>query len=105
MKCRPGPYNLVVEGKWTGARKLDHREQCCDCGLVHRNDYRAVQKARNTEIEFRCWRDDKATARIRKRKGLVIISNKTTDYETMAQTLRLVQKWMKAGRLPAHTLD
>lgn len=72
--ARPGRYDQVKEGEWTSIDRRDNREQCCDCGLVHKIDYRIVEKngGRN-KIEFRCWRDDKATSSIRKRAGIEII--------------------------------
>jgi hypothetical protein len=38
------------------------REQCCDCGLIHRLDFRIV----DGRIEFRTRRDDRATAAARR---------------------------------------
>ena len=37
-------------------------KQCCDCGLVHRLDFRIV----GGRIEFRTRRDDRATAAARR---------------------------------------
>jgi hypothetical protein len=41
----------------------DIREQCCDCGLIHRLDFRIV----DGRIEFRARRDDRATAAARRK--------------------------------------
>ena len=38
------------------------REQCCDCGLIHRLDFRIV----DGKVEFRTRRDDRATAAARR---------------------------------------
>jgi hypothetical protein len=38
------------------------REQCCECGLIHRLDFRIVDGG----IEFRTRRDDRATAAARR---------------------------------------
>ncbi len=68
-----GPYSAVVEGEWTEMRMRGHREQCCDCGLIHRIDYRILTKGKRRELQFRCWRDDKATGKIRRRAGIVVL--------------------------------
>ena len=38
------------------------REQCCDCGAIHRLDLRIV----DGRVEFRTRRDDRATAAARR---------------------------------------
>ena len=43
-------------------RMQKHREQCCDCGLIHRLDVRIV----DGKVEFRTRRDDRATAAARR---------------------------------------
>jgi hypothetical protein len=49
------------------------REQCCDCGLIHRLDFRifdgrkgARARLRGLQVEFRTRRDDRATAAARR---------------------------------------
>jgi hypothetical protein len=49
------------------------REQCCDCGLIHRLDFRIVDGRNGTRpgvrglrVEFRTRRDDRATAAARR---------------------------------------
>ncbi|MCC6779757.1 MAG: hypothetical protein IT537_24515 [Hyphomicrobiales bacterium] len=70
---RPGPnrrrtkrervrYDVVAYGTWTRPRLRNFREQCCDCGLIHRLDFRIV----DGRIEFRTRRDDRATAAARR---------------------------------------
>ena len=49
----------LSEGQWFRvANRKDHYEVCCDCGLEHRVEYRV----RNGKLEFRAWREDRATA-------------------------------------------
>jgi hypothetical protein len=55
-------YELIAYGAWTRPRRRNFREQCCDCGLVHRLDFRIVRG----RIEFRTRRDDRATAAARR---------------------------------------
>ena len=55
-------YDVIWYGEWTRPRLRDFREQCCDCGLIHRLDFRIV----GGRIEFRTRRDDRATAAARR---------------------------------------
>jgi hypothetical protein len=55
-------YRPIAYGEWTRPRLRDFREQCCDCGLIHRLDFRIV----DGRIEFRTRRDDRATAAARR---------------------------------------
>jgi hypothetical protein len=55
-------YEIVAYGEWTRPRMRDFREQCCDCGLIHRLDFRIV----DGRIEFRTRRDERATAAARR---------------------------------------
>jgi hypothetical protein len=56
-------YRVISYGEWTRPRMRNFREQCCDCGLIHRLDFRIVEGW----IEFRTRRDDRATAAARRR--------------------------------------
>lgn len=56
-------YEVISYGEWTRPRMNNFREQCCDCGLIHRLDFRIV----DGRIEFRTRRDDRATAAARRR--------------------------------------
>jgi hypothetical protein len=35
-------YRTIAYGEWTRPRLRNFREQCCDCGLIHRFDFRLV---------------------------------------------------------------
>ena len=77
-------YDVISYGEWTRPRMTNFREQCCDCGLIHRLDFRIVdgrEGARGTarkdgrrspdaprglRVEFRTRRDDRATAAARR---------------------------------------
>jgi len=69
-------YDVISYGEWTRPRMRDFREQCCDCGLIHRLDFRIVDERRATRsgrpgrrglrVEFRTRRDDRATAAARR---------------------------------------
>jgi hypothetical protein len=53
---------MFAYGQWTRPRMQNFREQCCDCGLIHRLDFRVV----DGRVEFRTRRDDRATAAARR---------------------------------------
>jgi hypothetical protein len=55
-------YDVISYGEWTRPRMRNFREQCCDCGLIHRLDFRIV----DDKVEFRTRRDDRATAAVRR---------------------------------------
>jgi hypothetical protein len=55
-------YDVISYGEWTRPRMKNFREQCCDCGLIHRLDFRIA----NGRIDFRTRRDDRATAAARR---------------------------------------
>jgi hypothetical protein len=55
-------YDVISYGEWTRPRMKDFREQCCDCGLIHRLDFRIV----DGRVEFRTRCDDRATAAARR---------------------------------------
>jgi hypothetical protein len=76
-------YSVIPYGEWIRPRLRNFREQCCDCGLIHRLDFRVVDaraaarggRGRITRssrrspvayIEFRTRRDDRATAAARR---------------------------------------
>ena len=55
-------YDVISYGEWTRPRMANFREQRCDCGLIHRLDFRIV----DGKVEFRTRRDDRATAAARR---------------------------------------
>jgi hypothetical protein len=66
-------YDVISYGEWTRPRMRNFREQCCDCGLIHRLDFRIVDgrtgaraRLRGLQVEFRIRRDDRATAAARR---------------------------------------
>lgn len=55
-------YHHVQWGEWIRVRKRNFKEQCCDCGLVHRLDFRVI----DGNIEIRTRRDERSTSAIRR---------------------------------------
>jgi hypothetical protein len=54
-------YGDLPEGQWERPPK-NYKLACCDCGLVHKMDFRVV----DGKVEFRVYRDERATAAIRR---------------------------------------
>jgi hypothetical protein len=57
-----GPAASGIEGvksAWVAPISRDYTFECCDCGLVHRMDFRIVG---GKQIQFRVDRDNRATA-------------------------------------------
>lgn len=58
-------YYKPEEGEWVEPTRKGHKMACCDCGLVHTMDFRIL----NGKIQFRAYRDNRATAGIRVAAG------------------------------------
>ncbi len=58
-------YVQVTDGEWVQPIRKGYRVTCCDCGLVHRINIRV----RKGKVQFQAFRDNRATARRRKRNG------------------------------------
>lgn len=61
-------YYVQQDGEWFQPCG-NYRMACCDCGLVHRFQFRI----RDGKIQFRAWRDARSTAQ--KRRHLLGASN------------------------------
>ena len=57
----------IIDGSWYRIRGYTHHE-CCDCGLVHREEYRM----NDGHVEWRASRDEKLTAARRKKLGIKV---------------------------------
>jgi transcription initiation factor TFIIIB Brf1 subunit/transcription initiation factor TFIIB len=57
----------IEDGIWYRVRGYTHSE-CCDCALVHKEEYRLV----DGHLEWRASRDDKATNKRRKELGIKV---------------------------------
>jgi hypothetical protein len=58
MTKRRESYYHVTDGEWIRVTKRGYREQCCDCGLVHRLNFRVDSDGR---IFVQTFRDGRAT--------------------------------------------
>lgn len=65
------PYPPVGPGEWVTPKRKGYGLGCCDCGLVHKMEFRLVPSwhGPGVKIQFRAWRDEKATKKLRKRMG------------------------------------
>lgn len=82
-------YPRIVENAdgwsdWIIPQMSDYRMACCDCGLVHRVQFRVhmvtkrnrdgsfhktIVRGRQFGVEMRAGRDNRATANMRRKKG------------------------------------
>lgn len=52
----------TIDGQWRTPTRKNFYRACCDCGLVHREEYRV----RNGRVQYRVWRDEMETGRERR---------------------------------------
>jgi len=67
----PKRYHSPKAGQWVQPIQKGYRMQCCDCGLVHRMEFRVAGNASGYRqwVQFRVWRDERETRRRRKARG------------------------------------
>jgi hypothetical protein len=63
MPKKKTEYYHVSNGEWIAVTKRGYKEQCCDCGLVHKLNFRINEKG---DIEIQTTRDERATAAVRR---------------------------------------
>lgn len=61
-------YSKPKAGEWIRPIKRGYKMACCDCGLVHRMEFAHVPYGGGRKIIFRAWRDERATAAMRREK-------------------------------------
>jgi hypothetical protein len=49
-------YSQAFDGEWLQPRRRRYYIKCCDCGLVHRIDFRLVVRGNGRSIQFRAFR-------------------------------------------------
>jgi len=64
----------IEDGKWYRVRGYTHSE-CCDCALVHKEEYRLV----DGQLEWKATRDDKTTKIRRKELGIKVTCAAKSD--------------------------
>ena len=55
-------YERPAEGTWIQPVRRKYKLACCDCGLVHRMEFRVYKGY----AQFRAWRDNRSTAAMRR---------------------------------------
>jgi hypothetical protein len=61
-------YPTLKAGEWVQPVRRGYGLACCDCGLIHKMNFRIVTTKRGRFIQFQAFRDNRATAAHRKRK-------------------------------------
>ncbi len=61
-------YPVVQDGEWVQPIRKGYKMACCDCGLVHKLNFRLVPFKAGKKIQFQASRDERATA-ARRRKN------------------------------------
>ena len=59
-------YERPKAGQWVRPVRRGYKMACCDCGLVHRLDFRVVPYGSGHKVEMRAFRDTRATAMVRR---------------------------------------
>lgn len=61
-------YKHPKAGEWVQPVCRGYKMACCDCGLVHKMNFRVVKYAdgKRTKVQFQAARDNRATAMIRR---------------------------------------
>lgn len=61
-------YPKIGPGEWVKPRRRFYYMGCCDCGLVHKLEFRLAPVTSGLGIFFRAWRDNRRTALVRRAK-------------------------------------
>ena len=59
-------YKQAQDGDTITPKMRGYKVKCCDCGLVHRFNFKVITKGRGKGVQFRVWRDERATAAVRR---------------------------------------
>jgi hypothetical protein len=59
-------YDEPEAGEWVRPVKRGYKMACCECGLVHRIDFDHIPWGRGRRVIFRVFRDNRATAAVRR---------------------------------------
>jgi len=57
-------YEKPQEGEWVTPIKTGYKLACCDCGLVHKINFRVS----NGKVKFQVFRDNRATGQMRRKR-------------------------------------
>lgn len=62
-------YETAIEGDWDNWGWRDNIEQCCDCSLTHRVNYRIIE---GNQLQRQVFVDRPRTYQARRRAGIKI---------------------------------
>jgi len=62
-------YKEQYNGEWIQPIRKGYKMMCCDCGLVHKLDFRIKKR----KIQFRAFRDNRATGQARRHRKKIIL--------------------------------
>ncbi len=65
-------YTSPEDREWVRPVMKGYRMGCCDCGLVHVIDFKVIKHARGHKVLFRASRHPRATAAMRRERGIKI---------------------------------
>jgi len=57
-KCGDCVTNKVTSAEWVQPIRKGYLMECCDCGLIHRLNFRLVRKGNGTKIQFQAFREN-----------------------------------------------
>ena len=75
MSNQPYPDIGAGEGVRIAWESEDLKFACCDCNLVHRLEFRVE----GNEVIISGWRDNRATAQLRRQRGIPIAGKKIAN--------------------------
>lgn len=61
-------YPSVASGEWVYPVMTGYKMACCDCGLVHKIDFEIMEDEVVPYLRLRAYRDNRATAQMRRRR-------------------------------------
>lgn len=64
----PKEYQVAKDGEWIQPVRRGYLLACCDCGLVHRVNFRI----RKGKIQFQAFRHPQATGAYRKKRNITV---------------------------------
>lgn len=67
-----GKYSKPKAGEWVRPVMIGYKMMCCDCGLVHKMDFKVIRWGRGHKVMFRVFRYERATSAARRAKPQLI---------------------------------
>lgn len=71
-KMKHKRFPKVKKLEWVQPRPRGYLMACCDCGLVHRMDFRIINGPKRLHVQFRATRARNYTAKLRREERIVV---------------------------------